>query len=641
MKRTTFLLVTAMLTAIIFTACAARRDVYDYNGVYDYSANTHDYGDAIIQFAPVRALFARLSTGAYDAAAYLLHEELRDTGFLSAFWAAYIANYGMPTAEIMSVPMPEIDEQNPGTQTIITVFRHADGVTSAFMVTFDGEGLILGFGFDGPGEDDPTAGISIAALSPIPLYSSVNLPDIQALEQDPRVAFAMESAVAFMTMKNLGMYELAFAMLSPELIASLPGLEFIENAWAEVLSVGGAAIGMLYADGQYIEPLGVVLVEIIMAHDGTSLLSLTHIVVNNNGEITGFATAFQPETGDGVDNTYVPAAVNFIEEEIIIGEGTDFPLPGVLTLPLDFAGQIPAVVIVHGSGPGDRDGTIGVQTPYRDIAHGLARLGIASVRYDKRTLVHNSALAADADMFAMMTVDWETIDDAILARGFLLSDERIDAERIYIIGHSLGGKLAPEIAARGDFAGFIIMAGTLRPITELMVEQLNYQLELVRLQISEMPSDDITPDIVLLFDEAITELELMIEAVTEMHQIFLQSLEKSVEEQQSTYLLGMMAYYLVNLYTRTNPPTYLLEWGGPGLILHGGMDYQTRYYIDFVRYQKLTADMADIQMILYPNLTHSFTVSISETGMGTPADYFVPSTVDEEVIRDIAAFILR
>ena len=75
-------------------------------------------------------------------------------------------------------------------------------------------------------------------------------------------------------------------------------------------------------------------------------------------------------------------------EKIIVGKGTEFPLNGKLTLPDGVEGPVPAVVMVHGSGSSNMDEKVMKLTPFRDLAEGLARRGIASIRYDKRSFAH-------------------------------------------------------------------------------------------------------------------------------------------------------------------------------------------------------------------------------------------------------------
>ncbi|MBV8763194.1 MAG: alpha/beta fold hydrolase [Deltaproteobacteria bacterium] len=142
-----------------------------------------------------------------------------------------------------------------------------------------------------------------------------------------------------------------------------------------------------------------------------------------------------------------------------------YELPATLTLP-DGDGPFPAVVLVHGSGPLDRDETIGGTTLFADLADALAHRGIASLRYDKRTFVYGDTLTND------LTLDTEVIDDAIAAVHALQARPEIGA--VTVAGHSLGGMLAPEIAARaGQVAGVVALAPPARPPLEILRDQLH------------------------------------------------------------------------------------------------------------------------------------------------------------------------
>ena len=134
-----------------------------------------------------------------------------------------------------------------------------------------------------------------------------------------------------------------------------------------------------------------------------------------------------------------------ITEKKIIGENAEYPLNGLLTLPDDLSHKVPAVVLVHGSGASNMDEKVMKLTPFKDLAEGLAERGIASLRYDKRTFAHPLKFGR----LESPTVKEETIDDAVLAVRMLKRDPRIDAGRVYLLGHSMGAMLAPRIDAEG------------------------------------------------------------------------------------------------------------------------------------------------------------------------------------------------
>ena len=167
--------------------------------------------------------------------------------------------------------------------------------------------------------------------------------------------------------------------------------------------------------------------------------------------------------------------VNIIQEKIVVGQGTEYPLNGILTLPRQLEQLVPAVVFVHGSGSSNMDEKIYKLTPFKDLAEGLAKHGIASIRYDKRSFVYGRKMVKDKKL--VITVKEETIQDAVLATELLRKDSRIDSEKIFIIGHSMGGMLAPRIDAEGgNYSGLILMAGSPRKLEEILMEQVEEQM---------------------------------------------------------------------------------------------------------------------------------------------------------------------
>ena len=113
-------------------------------------------------------------------------------------------------------------------------------------------------------------------------------------------------------------------------------------------------------------------------------------------------------------STILPSsAVAFTERgfEVVNGEHR---LPGTLCLP---DGDVRAVVVfVHGSGPQDRDETLGPNRFFLSLAHAFAAEGIASLRYDKRTFVEKRAVEG-------FTYREESVDDAVIFLAPLLASE--------------------------------------------------------------------------------------------------------------------------------------------------------------------------------------------------------------------------
>jgi hypothetical protein len=109
--------------------------------------------------------------------------------------------------------------------------------------------------------------------------------------------------------------------------------------------------------------------------------------------------------------------------------------------------------------------------PFRDLAWGLASQGIAVLRYEKRTRTYGEKMAR-----LPVTVNEEVVDDAVAAIDLLRDNVSIDKARIVVLGHGLGGYLAPRIAdvARGKVAGVVVLAGPTRPIPDVVEGQMAY-----------------------------------------------------------------------------------------------------------------------------------------------------------------------
>jgi hypothetical protein len=311
------------------------------------------------------------------------------------------------------------------------------------------------------------------------------------------------------------------------------------------------------------------------------------------------------------DTAKVEAAqlpVGLVEQEISLGEG-EWVLPGTVTLPAE-GGPFPAVVLVHGSGPNDRDETVGANKPFRDLAWGLAGQGIAVLRYEKRTRQYRERLMANTVGF---TVDDETVDDAVAAVERLRHLDGIDPGRIVILGHSLGGMMAPRIGGREPrVAGLVIMAGPTRPFQDLIVDQVRYLAEL----------DSTVSGSERARLEQIEQEAARLVALTDADSL-------STER-----ILGAHPSYWLHL-AQYDPVPVAVELSMPMLILHAGRDYQVTD-ADFVRWQESFAGDPRVTFKIYPSLNHLF---IAGEGPSQPSEYLVPGHVAQEVIDDIAAWV--
>ncbi|MBQ3864587.1 MAG: alpha/beta fold hydrolase, partial [Clostridia bacterium] len=299
-------------------------------------------------------------------------------------------------------------------------------------------------------------------------------------------------------------------------------------------------------------------------------------------------------------------------ENIRIGEGTGYPLEGILTLPEGIGFPVPAVVLVHGSGPTNRDEKVGKLTPFKDLAEGLAQRGIASLRYDKRTFVYKKELAGQ-----VLTVREEVNEDVLRALNLMRKDSRIDPDRVFILGHSMGGMLAPRIDAEGaDAAGLILMAGSPCRLEDIVLRQFT--------QAGKQKS----------FLGWITRLEYRF-----FSRKFRGLYEMPEEEAKKKKFAGNISLYYFQEMGRRTAVDYLKDSDKPVLILQGGRDFQALADTDFRGFEEQLAGRAHTSYKLYPDLNHCFVPALTDDILKSSLEYGTERHIGEEVLGDIASFI--
>ena len=433
---------------------------------------------------------------------------------------------------------------------------------------------------------------------------ATSLSPVLAQERDPQAI--VQAMVDYIL---AGDFEAAVADFAPEMRQALPP-DTMQATWEGLAEQVGAFQALVGAP-QVTEAEGVTLVVITMQFDA-ALLDM-QAAVSAGGQITGLY--FRPsETTAPVEASaaefpadlpdYIDPEV-FEERAIVLNEGTDWELPGTLTLPVG-KGPFPAVVLVHGSGPNDRDETVGPNKPFRDLAWGLATQGVAALRYDKRSKVHAGKMAA----LESMTVDDEVIADAVAAVRLLRQTDGVDPDRVFVIGHSLGGYLAPRVAAESDsVAGVVILAGNVRPLQDLIVVQTEYLLGL---------------------DGALSDADR--DQINQLEQV-----RQAIENLNATapgMFFGAPASYWVDLRDY-DPVKVARSLDRPLLILQGERDYQVTMD-DFALWQEGLSGRDNVTFISYARLNH---LLMSGSGPSSPAEYEQPGYVDAAIVADIIGWI--
>jgi len=288
----------------------------------------------------------------------------------------------------------------------------------------------------------------------------------------------------------------------------------------------------------------------------------------------------------------------------------DYELPGIITIPKGLK-SYPIVVFIHGSGPNDRDETFGPNKPFHDLAQGLASHGIACLRYDKRTFVYGKKSAPEGipiDIAAEVLID---ANNAIA----LAANYNNASGRVFVLGHSLGGMLAPKIANENQLLeGIILMAGNARPLEKLIVEQYRYLFAQDGINQKE--------------EKTLIDLEEQIDN--------LEKLKKNPEymdlqlplDLSPSYWKSLLAYDQVSEMKAVNTKI---------LILQGERDYQVTME-DFQLWKNVLKNNSRVSFISYPKLNHLF---LEGEGPSYPSEYQVQGYIPDYVIKDIADWILE
>lgn len=298
------------------------------------------------------------------------------------------------------------------------------------------------------------------------------------------------------------------------------------------------------------------------------------------------------------------------EREVTVG-ADGFRLPGTLTLPVGKE-KSPLVILVHGSGPQDRDESIGPNKPFRDLAWRLAEHGIASVRYDKRTKVYGASFVPqgrEADY------DTESVDDAVAVAAWAKQLPEAYADSVYVAGHSLGATLAPRIAEKAEgLAGIIMIAGLARPLEDAIVEQTAY--------IASLSGNT---------DASRKQLEEIRKQVANVKRIGTPAFDE-----EAPLLLNVPRSYwaFANAY---EPVMAASGLSLPILILQGERDYQVTMF-DFGLWRMGLLKNKNAFFKSYSKLNHLLQEG---KGKSTPFEYNEASAVPSYVTDDIATFIRK
>jgi dienelactone hydrolase len=430
------------------------------------------------------------------------------------------------------------------------------------------------------------------------LLSMTLLAHAQALAPALSDADYVHRAEAFLAHLDHAEFDTALAQANAKMRESLPAdkLAAVWTALPKQIGAAGprGAAQLTREDGQRV-------VVVPLPFERMALQA--RITLEDGGAIAGFFIVPAPAAAPARLETNA----HFTESEVRVG-AADKSLGATLTLPVG-SGPFPAVVLVHGSGPHDRDETLGPNKPFLDIAHGLAVQGVAVLRYEKRTSARPQDFAGHS-----YGIDDELVNDAMAAAELLQHTDHVDPARIFVIGHSLGAMMAPRMGQRAPWlAGLVLMAAPARPLQDIVPGQVRYIAALDG-NIDEQEQKQI--DTIEKQREEIRELD-------------------PAHPPTHSLMFNLPAAYWADLRA-WDPIGVALTLKQPLLVLQGGRDYQVRPDSEFIRWQRSFAGNARVTLIEYPTLSHIF---MTGSEPPRPRDYDRADHVDAKVISDIANWV--
>ncbi|MES2762790.1 MAG: DUF3887 domain-containing protein [Bacteroidota bacterium] len=411
-----------------------------------------------------------------------------------------------------------------------------------------------------------------------------------------------ETSIAFIKKLERQQFDSCFAMFDTSL-ADKFNVGMLEGMWGTIPKYMGEYKGYSTVESSKKDSMDIVAVRCQFEKTKMDL----QFAYYNSNKIMGMY--FVPPKNKTAYNTPEYAQSNkYYETKIPVKTGT-LTLPGALCVPNNIKNP-PVVILLAGSGPNDKDESIGPNKGLKDLAIGLASNGIATYRYDKRTLTYGKEISQQMDKFG---IEQEVIEDALSAINILKKNPDFKNSKVYIAGHSLGAMSAPLIASKSKaVSGIILLAGNARPLEDLLVEQYTYIYGLDSLNASEKK-----------------EIETL---VAQTKTIKDPKLLKAAKKEDLP--LGLTSYYWQSL-TKYNQVQTAKKLKQPILVLQGERDYQVTM-TDFNLWKQNLSDNSKNQFISYPALNHLF---MKGEGRSVPAEYEKQGNVEEKVITDISAWI--
>ena len=331
-------------------------------------------------------------------------------------------------------------------------------------------------------------------------------------------------------------------------------------------------------------------------------------VFNSSKKVVGFFIVAEAscQKKEYLNPSYVKPK-KFNETEVSF-KSEGYKMFGSLVLPKKMKPKTPVFIFIHGSGPSDRDETIGPNKIFKDLAYGFATNGVASLRYDKRTYLYKDSINGK-------NINKEVLNDVSSAIKWIKNQTEFKDNPILIIGHSLGAYLAPLIAKQNnEIEGIVMLAGNCRPLEDLIREQFHYLFHLSSKNSVEMNDE------IINIEQKYMYVKNNLTAKSPANKLPLNI--------PASYWLSMKLYDQKDVISKLTIPIFVLQ---------GERDYQVTM-TDFELWNNTMKGKANYSSKAYGKLNHLF---LEGEGKSSPAEYMNESNVPKYIIDDIIDWVKK
>jgi dienelactone hydrolase len=343
--------------------------------------------------------------------------------------------------------------------------------------------------------------------------------------------------------------------------------------------------------------------DIIITENEDSVTSKIFIKYSQKGVCVNlFVDIYGKIDGITLDYCTVPTETEkYTEHYVSIGK---YSLHGLLTVPNNIKNP-PVVILVQDKGPLDMNSTVYLARPFLNLAHGLAKRGVAVLRFNKRYNQYSKLI------YNEYSIHEEMLDDVESAIQLLKKDNRIDKNNIFILGHGLGGTMAPYIAKNNDITGVVSLASSPRHLAQVMGDQ-----KICDIGVSNKSDNDKLNDINSIHSD--------------VNKI------KKLKNGGNELIFGLSKTFWYS-FNKIYDSEEVKDLEVPMLFVQGSEDAEVYDDIDFAKWQDILEKKEQCTFIHYDDLNHYFIRTKDKNNSNN--SYKIKGNVDKKVIKDIAKWV--